>query len=291
MTSADPRADRTASVAMFLAASVWGLYWLPLRALNEMGIEGAWGVVYFNFCPLLVLVPILIRGRRRMLTHPARVLFIGGATGLGMGLYSTAIVMAPVIRVTMEFYLTSVWSTLIGAVWLSERLDARRIVTVLAGLIGLGLLISGPHGAVTAGLGLGDVMALASGILWALGAAGMKRWPDVSAVATSTFQFLFAVLGGALLGFVVLTAPLPTTTTLLAAFPLSFAGSTLLLLPSICIIFWAGRLLYPGRAAILMMSEALVATISASWLLPEEMLTPVQWFGAAIVLAACLIGR
>jgi len=40
-----------------------------------------------------------------------------------------------------------------------------------------------------------------------------------------------------------------------------------------------------------MMSEALVAVLSASWLLPEEMLSPQQWIGGAIVLAACLIGR
>ena len=291
MSLADPRTDRIASIVLFLAASVWGLYWLPLRALDAMGIHGAWGVVFFNFCPLIVLVPLLIRGRRQMLVRPGRVLFIGAATGLGLGLYSTAIVMAPVIRMTMEFYLTSVWSTIIGVVWLSERLDARRIAAVLAGLSGLGLLLSAPSSSAAAGLGMGDAMALASGILWALGAAGMKKWSDIPVVATATLQFLFAVLGGAFLGVAVLTAHLPPASTLVAAFPMAFSASTFLLLPSIYAIFWASRVLYPGRAAILMMSEALVATITASWFLPEEMLSPWQWVGGAIVLAACVIGR
>ncbi len=290
MTLADPRAERLASLTMFLAASVWGLYWVPLRMLSDMGIEGAWGVVYFNACPLIVRVPALIRGRRRGLALPGRALFIGAATGLGMGFYSTAIVMAPVIRVTMEFYLTSVWSTIIGVVWLSERLDARRIVAVLVGLTGLGLLVSGPSGA-SATLGLGDGLALASGLLWALGAAGMKRWPSIPVVASATFQFGFAVLGGAVLGVLVLAAPVPAPDRLAAAFPMAFSASTLLLLPSICAIFWAGRLVFPGRAAILMMSEALVAALSASILLPAEILSPWQWVGGIIVLAACLIGR
>jgi drug/metabolite transporter (DMT)-like permease len=64
----------------------------------------------------------------------------------------------------------------------------------------------------------------------------------------------------------------------------------MLLLPSIMAIFWASRVLFPGRAAILMMSEALVATLSATWLLPEETMTALQWLGGAIVVLACLLG-
>ena len=291
MPVTDPRAERVASIVLFAGASVWGLYWVPLRTMTGMGIDGAWGVVYFNACPLIVLVPVLIWGRSQMLARPGPVLFIGAATGLGMGFYSSAIVMAPIIRMTMEFYLTPVWSTIIGVLWLSERLDSRRVVTVLAGLAGLGLLLAGGPSDPMASFGLGDGLALTSGILWAFGAAGMKRWPDVSVVATSTFQFGFGVLAGVLLAVLVLTAPFPATSSLVAAFPMSFSASTLLLLPSTYAIFWAGRMLYPGRAAILMMSEALVATLTASWFLPEEMLSPWQWAGAAIVLAACIIGR
>jgi drug/metabolite transporter (DMT)-like permease len=71
---------------------------------------------------------------------------------------------------------------------------------------------------------------------------------------------------------------------------MAFVGSAMFLLPSILAIFWACRVLFPGRAAILMMSEALVATISATLLLPEETMTVMQWTGAAIVLLACLLG-
>lgn len=114
MPVTDPRNERVASVVLFAGAAVWGLYWLPLRALAGMGIEGTWGVVYFNAFRLVILVPVLIWGRTRMIARPGPVLFIGALTRLGMGFYSTAIVMAPVVRMTMEFYLTPVWSTIIG---------------------------------------------------------------------------------------------------------------------------------------------------------------------------------
>ena len=286
----DPQLQRRASLALVLGASVWGLYWLPLREMNRLGLEGTWGVVFFNFCPLLVLLPILIWKRVDLWTRAGPALFIGVMTGVAMGIYSTAMVIAPVIRVTMEFYLTAVWSTIIGVVWLSERLDLRRVATVGAGLLGLFLLIAGASDSAQSAFGLGDVLALASGVLWAFGAAGMKRWPGEKLLATSFHQFLFAVLAGAVLAFALFPGTAPAPAQLLGVLPLAFGGSALLLLPSIMAIFWASRVLFPGRAAILMMSEALVATISATLLLPEETMTLMQWTGGAIVLLACLLG-
>jgi len=218
-------------------------------------------------------------------------LFIGAATGLGLGLYSTSIVLGSVVRMTMEFYLTAVWSSIIGVVWLSERADLRRGITVAAGLLGLLLLLSGGSDDPASALGLADVFAVTSGILWSFGAAGMKRWPGAHVAATTAFQFFFAVVAGGALQLLVLSGPVPTIDQLITAFPLSFFGSTLILLPSVYLIFWACRLLYPGRAAILMMSEAVVAVISATLLLPDETMTGQQWLGGAIVLLACLIGR
>lgn len=287
----DPGLQRRASLALVLGASVWGLYWLPLREMNRLGIEGTWGVVFFNFCPLLVLVPLMVWQRVNLWTRPGPAVFIGVMTGVAMGIYSTAMVIAPVIRVTMEFYLTAVWSTIIGVVWLSERLDLRRLATVAAGLVGLFLLIAGTSDAAGSAFGLGDVLALAAGVLWAFGAAGMKRWPGEHVLATTFHQFLFAVLAGALLAQAIFPGTAPPAAELQKAFPLAFLGSTLFLFPSIIAIFWASRVLFPGRSAILMMSEALVATLSATLLLPEETMTLMQWSGGAIVLLACLLGR
>lgn len=287
----DPHIQRRATLALFVGASIWGLYWVPLRALDRIGVEGGWAVALFNFCPLLVLVPLVIWKRRTAQTNLGPALFIGAATGIGLGFYSTSIVLAPVIRMTMEFYLTSVWSTIIGVIWLSEKLDLRRILTVVMGLLGLFLLLSGGSDLPEAALGQGDVLAIGSGILWAFGAAGMKRWPGAPVLTTSTLQFFFAVLAGIVLTLVLLSVPAPDGSQLIAAVPLSFAAANLLLLPSILAIFWACRVLFPGRAAILMMSEALVATISASLLLPEETMTAMQWSGGVIVLLACLFGR
>jgi drug/metabolite transporter (DMT)-like permease len=257
---------------------------------TRLGIEGTWGVVFFNFCPLLVLLPLLMWKGGKLWERPGPALFIGAMTGVALGAYSTAMVIAPVIRVTMEFYLTAVWSTIIGVLWLSEQIDLRRVATVIAGLFGLFLLIVGASGAADSAFGFGDVLALTSGVLWAFGAAGMKRWPSENLLVTSFYQFLFAVLAGSIFAQALFPGTSPAPAQLLEVLPLAFVGSAMLLLPSIMVIFWASRVLFPGRVAILMMSEALVATISATLLLPEETMTLMQWTGAAIVLLACLLG-
>ena len=287
----DAKTTRLASLALFFGASVWGVYWVPLRMLDGMGVAGGWAVAYFNFCPLLVLVPYLIWQRHSVFHLLGPALFIGAATGLGLALYSTSIVLGSVVRITMEFYLTSVWSSIIGVVWLQERADLRRALTVAAGLAGLGLLLSGGADEAAGRLGLADVMGVSSGILWAFGAAGMKRWPDAHLAATTSFQFGFAVIGGVALQFAVLGGGVPTVAQFGNALPPALFLSILILLPSICLMFWACRLLFPGRAAILMMSEAVVAVISATLFLPDETMTGQQWLGAGIVLLACLLGR
>ena len=287
----DARSIRLASLALFFGASVWGLYWLPLRALGDIGLSGGWSVAYLNFCPLLVLVPFLIWKRHTVFDQPRAALLIGAATGLGLALYSTAIVLGSVVRMTMEFYLTSVWSSIIGVLWLSERADLRRGLTVVAGLAGLLLLLAGGTEDPASTLGLADVMAVTSGIMWAFGAAFMKRWPAAPVAATTTFQFVFAVVGGVALEFAVHSGPVPSFDQVVSAFPLAFLASTMVLLPSVYLIFWACRILFPGRAAVLMMSEALVAVISAAWLLPAETMSGQQWVGGAIVLLASLTGR
>tara|TARA_B100000902_G_C26480662_1_gene514580 strand:- start:264 stop:473 length:210 start_codon:yes stop_codon:yes gene_type:complete len=55
------------------------------------------------------------------------------------------------------------------------------------------------------------------------------------------------------------------------------------------IIFKVSQFLFPGRVGLLMMSEVIVAIISASILLPSETMLPWQWFGALAIVAAGLM--
>ena len=71
------RRENGASLALFLAASAWGLYWFPLREMEKVGINGTWTVAWFNFFPGVILIPYVLWFRKTEWKELRKVLFIG----------------------------------------------------------------------------------------------------------------------------------------------------------------------------------------------------------------------
>lgn len=275
-----------ASVAVFVSASLWGLYWLPLRYLESQGMDGGWAVALLNVPAALILLGIVAWRWAEYRAQLKQALLIGFFTGMGLALYATGLVYSSVVRVTLFFYLTPVWATLIGIYWLGETANAQRWIAIVGGLAGLGLLVSGGE---SADFNIGDVYALLSGVFWALGAAMINRYSSVPLAGMTLFQFIFTAFGAIALGAIAGAQEMPGLQLLLDAVPLMTAVSWLVLLPSVLIVFWAQKLLFPGRVGLLMMSEVLVAVASASILIPEETMSALEWCGAVLIIGACLV--
>ena len=78
-----------ASAVVFFSAALWGIYWIPLRFLEEQGISGTMAVAVLNMpaiLPLLLLVGLQWRAHRGYL---GRMLLIGIFTGMAIALYSS----------------------------------------------------------------------------------------------------------------------------------------------------------------------------------------------------------
>jgi drug/metabolite transporter (DMT)-like permease len=256
--------------------------------METLGLTGTWGVALFNAGPLIVLIPWLIRNRAGQMQDLRAVALIGLAAGIGMSLYASGLVYSSVIRVTLLFYLTPIWSTIFGVFWLSERLRPGRILAIVLGLAGLWLLLANNDNT-TQPLNAGDLMALLSGVFWGLGATGLKKWPKAPTMITTAAQLTVTSVFCIFLGLFVFDDALPGLDVILRSLPIALGASILVLLPSVLAIFWASKRLFPGRVGILMMSEVLVAIPSASLLLPDESMTFWQWVGGAVILIACLV--
>ncbi|SHK24111.1 EamA-like transporter family protein [Shimia gijangensis] len=276
-----------ASAAVFISASAWGLYWIPLRALDSQGIGGSWGVALLNAPGAVVLAIVVLFQLAAHRGHMREAAAIGLVTGLGMALYGVGIVHTTVMRATLLFYLTPVWATLIGIVWLEEKATVMRWVAIGVGLIGLLLLVSG--GSNTVPLGVGDVFAFFSGIAWAMGAAMIKKYEGVPLPGMTMFQFASTAFFGLLLGAVAGVLEVPSLEALRTAIPYATLISIAFIIPAVMILFWAQKFLFPGRVGLLMMSEVLVAGITASLFLPEERMSGIEWAGAVLILGACLV--
>lgn len=275
------------SIWLTLAAAVWGVYWLVLRSLEAMGLGPAWAVVLLNGIPLPLALALACFHRRQLRGYAKASAVIGLCFGLGFAFYAVGLVFSSVIRIVLLFYLLPVWGTVLGITWLREDVSARRWLAVLLGLVGLVLMLA-PAGGTSVPLNIGDVLALLGGLLWALGSACTKRFPQVPLHGTMCVQFLVATLVA--LCVVALGqqgASVPALDAWLRALPLATLYACALILPSMYVCLWCARRLAPGRVGLLMMSEVVVAVASAAWLLPGERFGLAEWLGAgAIALAA-----
>lgn len=278
---------RQASAAVVFAAVLWGLYWIPLRHLDAMGIAGPLATALLN-APVAVLTGLwLARNWRQERAHLGPAVLIGLSSGSGLAFFSLAVFETTVIRATLLFYLMPVWGTVIGIVWLGERPGWPRWAGLAAGVAGLSLLIAGaPDGGAW---GLGDTLALAAGFGWAVAAAILKRRGAVPVAGMLTAQFVMVTLVALGVGAMLAPIELPGVSTLTPALPLALAVAVFGLLPATVAIFWAGQFLFPGRVGLLLLAEVAVAVISARLLLPEETLTGLQWAAVTLILAAGIL--
>ena len=280
--------ERTLSLALAFSAAIWGLYWWPLRAIEQIGIAGSWSVVFFNACPLLLLCPLLVfySDRLRQVIWPT--LLAALMIGMAFTMYATGLVETTVARATLLYYLTPVWATIIGVVWLSEQLTLARIVAIVIAFGGMLLLLS-DSSAGTYEINFGDVCSFLSGVFWAIGIAILNRWSNIPILPLTTFIFLSTTVISALFAWSFHADPLPAIEQLKSAFPTAAFWSICILLPCFLIIFRVSQLLFPGRVGILTMSEVIVAILSASILVPEETMVPIQWLGAVAIVMAGLV--
>lgn len=100
-------------IVTVLAASVWGLYWLPLRAFEDNGLTGGWTTLAVFATPTLLLAPLALwrmaQGRSGGVESAVTGLLVGGSVAL----YSESLLHTDVARALILFYVTPVWSTLL----------------------------------------------------------------------------------------------------------------------------------------------------------------------------------
>jgi len=275
-----------ASMSVLFGAGIWGIYWIPLRYLEEAGVSGAWPVVLLNIAPVLMFAVWSFSNWPKHRNHLGAALIIGVLTGLAFAMYGVALIYTSVMRATLFYYLTPIWATLIGMYWLDERATWQRWLAIIGGLGGLSVLMSG--GSYIA-LNIGDLFGLLSGIFWAFGAAMIKRLPSVPLPTMALFQSTSVVLGALGLGLLAGGQSMLTVEQLWASAPIFVVVSVFMIAPSAIVLIWAQKFLSPGRVGLLMMSEVLVAAMTASYLLPGERLTLLEWLGAILIVGACLI--
>jgi len=261
---------------------LWGTSWIPLRELRASGPAGEWWTTLGFLFPLLLLFPVLLRDPRPCYARFRPLLLPSFWLALGIALYSEGVVRGTVARVVLLFYLTPIWSTLLARLVLSQRIVRRRWLAIGLGLAGLWVIFTpGLDSAACAA----DWMGLGAGVAWALGLIGFQRipagpLPDRVFVCFVFLGPLFLLLSGLSAGGIHVELPRGLGS---IAWIVVFGG--VWMLPVLWLTLFAARDLDPGRMALLLMLEIVIALSSAA-LLAGEALGPRGIAGAILVVSA-----
>jgi drug/metabolite transporter (DMT)-like permease len=279
-----------AALAVTVAGSAWGAFWIPLRHLESTGLVGPWATIGAELAATLVMLPLALwRWRQWKAGRP--LLLMGLFGGIAFVLYNNAMLLTDVIRALLLFYLTPIWSTLLARLFLGQPITIMRIATIAMGFTGL-IVVLGADGWLPIPTRVGDWMALFSGILWALSTVVIRKRQNIAAYEATLSFFAVGVVASILMPLAVmpsaLTANLPAAADLPRFVPWVILLGPILWVPAQILLMWGTKRLDPGRVGILLMGEVLVGAGTAAILTDE----PFGWremAGSVLIVGAGLI--
>jgi drug/metabolite transporter (DMT)-like permease len=284
LTARIPMASALPVMLLLFAAVMWGLTWWPLKTFNAAGVAGV-PLILLTYGVVGLLLSFLLWRDRKVWRGHFRLLWLIGLLGGYANLaFATAMIYGDVVRAMMLFYLAPVWGVLGGRLFLGEVIDRRRWLGVVLAIIGAWLILGGNALFANASSWV-DLLALTAGMAFAMNNITFRAtaaYPNGSRVA--------AVFVGCGL-FALLLMPFQTEGIPHLAPQLWFGlaiFSLLWLLGATFASAWAVSRLEAGRASILMITELLVAVISAT-LIGDEALTITELVGGTFIIMSAVL--
>ncbi len=264
------------------AATIWGVWWVPIRFLEGLGLHGAWaGIAMNGGAALAALAWLGISGERLRLG--AHALIGAGLVGVAVSAYSTSLTQTGVVRAVLLFYLAPAWSKLIEWAFLGLPWRWTTTLALAAALAGAFLVLGGE---VTGGvLNGGDVLAIVSGLAWAAGAAMVFAGGSANARALTAVTGIAAVLFALPFG---IAAGWPSAGNgLVAGAGAGVLGGAAYVLPILIMTLWSAQRLAPATLTFLLTAEILSGVISgAIW--SGEPFGAMQLVGSVLIVLAAM---
>ncbi len=275
-------------MGLLLAATLWGIFWYPLRLLEQQGLQGLWATLLIFSSALLVGLPILWKQRAELARHPWLLLVIAIANGWCNTAFILAVLDGAVVRVLLLFYLSPLWTVILGRFILGERPSRLATVALAIAMIGAFITIWEPALGIPWPQGQADWLAISSGFAFALSNVLIRKVQAVPvAIKTVTSWVGVVFLSG--LWIFMASAPVPEVSlnVLAAVFVIGVLGVVLMSLA----VQYGVTHMPAHRSSVILLFEVVVGAISAQ-LLTDEVVLPREWIGGTlIVLAAWLTSR
>lgn len=255
-------------LACLYAGAVWGLFWIPLRALEDAGLHGLWITVVYFLVPTIGLLPVTLWRWRHVRAGGIQLQLTALISGGALLLYSTSIVYTDVVRAILLFYLTPVWATILARIYLGDRITMIRIIAMVLAIFGM-LTIFGLGARFPMPRNIGDWLGLAAGFVWAIAMVRIRQAEDHSAIELTVGFFHWSLVFSALAAVLLAPGYIPSVAEVSPALPLLLVFMLLLVLPGTYASLWGPKFLSPGVVGLLFMTEIVVGAVSVAFLAGE----------------------
>jgi len=271
-----------AIVCVLFSASVWGIIWYPLRLLDDAGMSGIWSSLVMYLAAAVLSIPILIKQHQLVFRLNFNLLALARAAGITNVAFVVALIEGEVMRVMLLFYLSPIWTVLLGRWWLKETLSASAIAMFVVAMFGSAIMLWNPEMGLPWPSSPADWLALVAGIAFSVNNVLTRKLASLPMTIKTTFVW-WGVVAVSLLAISWQQVPVPivSATVWLNAWLLGWLA---IVVVTISVLYGVAKMpVY--RSAVIMLFELVVAALS-SWALTEEIMSLQEWIGGILILLA-----
>jgi len=276
--------SKYAILVLIISSAGWGITWLPIKLINEMGLDSMHLILIAFLSGAIVSLPWLFRQYALWKSSLGFMLMIGIAGGFANSAFQTAIVHGDVIRVMILFYMLPVWSVIGGRIFLQEKIDTFRLSAVVLCLAGAAIILD-VWNTSWQGISWIDILAIGSGLGLAATNILFRFTQTIPLMSKISVTFIgCTVIVGLFLSTSENSAALPDN----QAIPLAMLYGAIWIMLITIGTQWAVTKMEAGRSSIILVMELVVAVVSAA-IISNAQLGMNELIGGAMVIGAALV--
>jgi len=275
---------------LLFGACFWGVVWYPYRIIEEAGVSGI-ALSFYSYLIAIAIAGVLFtKDWRNVLALPKSIIWLSMFAGWANLSYVLAVLDGHVMRVILLFYLSPLWTLILAHFWLKERTNLKGIAVIFIALLGASIMlydVSGESGFLPIPRSESDWFALSSGMAFGIANVITRKTEQLS-VLTKSYAVWLGVIVMSLICIPIFNESLPV--------PSFFNAKDWGILTLISLVLVFGTLatqygvtnIAANRASVIFLFELVVAAI-ASYTLAGEVMTPNEWVGGGLIIAAAFV--
>jgi len=269
-------------LSLLLGATMWGVVWYPMRLLEGIGVGGLWQALGISIPPALILSWSLHRYWHSLRQHAWQMLGLAIASWWVNTSFILAMLDGNVMRVLLLFYLSPLWSVLLGIWILKEKLTRQSVLVLAVAVAGGALMLAKPDAIDSSPVSTADWMALSSGVAFSIYNLFIRMAQQAPVTLKADVAWLGVIAGS--IGAILVTgevAPPFTVETVLGVTAVGVFGILFMTL----FVQYGVTHMPVQRSAVILLFELVAGAVSQQ-LLTDEVLLAQEWAGGLLIVAA-----